>query len=87
MWRVGRVNTVLLALFLVSAIACPAAWASPEGESIEQYGQPPLWGSCERFIGDFAKAEAIPTAQCGTVSVPVDWNNEPNPKAPKHSWQ
>ena len=61
---------MLLAIFLVSAIACPAAWASPEGESIQQYGQPPMWGSCEQFIGD---ARAIPTAQCGTVSVPVDY--------------
>ncbi|HZN79087.1 MAG TPA: alpha/beta hydrolase, partial [Mycobacterium sp.] len=70
MWRVGRWSTVLLAIFLMSAIACPAAWASPEGESIQQYGQPPLWGSCEQFIGD---ATRIPTAQCGTVSVPVDY--------------
>src|SRR4029450_13942016 len=70
MWRVGRWSTVLLAIFLMSAIACPAAWASPEGESIQQYGQPPLWGSCEQFTGD---ATRIPTAQCGTVSVPVDY--------------
>ena len=67
MWRVGRFATVLLAIFLVSAIACPAAWASPEGDSIQQYGQPPAWGSCERFIGGIT---GIPTAQCGTVSVP-----------------
>ena len=71
MWRVGRFGTVLLAIFLMSAIACPAAWASPEGESIQQYGQPPVWGSCERWIGDVNRA--IPTAQCGTVSVPVDY--------------
>src|SRR4051794_39205546 len=31
MWRVGRTPTVLLAIFLTPAIACPAAWASPEG--------------------------------------------------------
>jgi pimeloyl-ACP methyl ester carboxylesterase len=70
MWRVGWLSTVLLAVSLVSAIACPAAWASPEGESIQQYGQPPIWGSCERFVGD---TTGIPTAQCGTVSVPVDY--------------
>jgi pimeloyl-ACP methyl ester carboxylesterase len=77
MWRVGRVYTVLLAISVVSAIACPAAWASPEGESIQQYGQPPVWGSCERFVGD---TTPIPTAQCGTVSVPVDWNNPAKPE-------
>ena len=70
MWRAGRVNSLLLAISLMSAIACPAAWASPEGESLQQYGQPPLWGSCERFVGD---TSGIPTAQCGTVSVPVDY--------------
>ena len=72
MWRAGRFGTVLLAIFLMSAIACPAAWASPDGESIQQYGQPPVWGSCQRWIGDVAP-EAIPTAVCGTVSVPVDY--------------
>jgi pimeloyl-ACP methyl ester carboxylesterase len=70
MWRVGRAPTVLLAIFLTPAIACPAAWASPEGESIQQYGQPPVWGGCEQFIGDVG---AIHSAQCGTVSVPVDY--------------
>jgi pimeloyl-ACP methyl ester carboxylesterase len=70
MRRAGRVVAMLLALFLV---ACPVASASPEGESSQRYGQPPVWGGCERFIGDPAKIEAIPTAQCGTVSVPVDY--------------
>ena len=73
MWRVGRFGRVLLAIFLMSAIACPAAWASPDGESIQQYGQPPVWGSCQRWIGDVRNIEAIPTAVCGTVSVPVDY--------------
>ena len=77
MWRVGGLSTVLLVISLVSAIACPVAWASPEGESVQLYGQPPAWGSCERFIGD---TTGIPTAQCGTVSVPVDWNNPAKPE-------
>src|SRR4029077_1808108 len=64
------VCSVLLAILSVSAIACPAAWASPEGESNQHYGQPPPWGSCERWVGDVTR---IPTAQCGTVSVPVDY--------------
>jgi pimeloyl-ACP methyl ester carboxylesterase len=71
MWRrVGRAGSVLLAIVLVPVIACPAARASPEGESLQQYGQPPVWGSCEGFNGDVSR---IPTAQCGTVSVPVDY--------------
>jgi pimeloyl-ACP methyl ester carboxylesterase len=70
MWRAGRLGSVLLAIFLISANACPVALASPEGESIPQYGQPPQWGSCARFIGS---VPGIPTAQCGTVEVPVDY--------------
>jgi pimeloyl-ACP methyl ester carboxylesterase len=78
MWRrAGRLSSVLLAILLVSALPCPAAWASPEGESNQQFGQPPQWGSCQRFIGDVA---GIPTAQCGTVSVPVDWSNPAKPE-------
>ena len=67
MWRVGR---LMLALISVSAIACPVAAATPEGESTEVFGQPPIWSNCDAMIGD---ASGIPTAQCGTVSVPVDY--------------
>jgi pimeloyl-ACP methyl ester carboxylesterase len=80
MWRVGWLSTMLLATSLVSAMACPAARASPDGEAIQQYGQPPVWASCERFIGDVGEIDAIPTAQCGTVSVPVDWHNPAEPE-------
>ena len=44
----------------------------PRAQSTETYGQPPVWGSCEQFVGDTSD---IPTAQCGTVSVPVDYAN------------
>ena len=77
MWRAGRWTVVALALFTVSAMTCPVASATPEGESTQLYGQPPIWGSCGRFIGD---TTAIPTAQCGTVAVPVDWNNPAKPE-------
>jgi pimeloyl-ACP methyl ester carboxylesterase len=70
MWRVGRVGTVLLAIFLTAAFACPAAWASPGDGSVQQYGRPPVWGSCAPIVGDVSR---LPTAQCGTVSVPVDY--------------
>jgi pimeloyl-ACP methyl ester carboxylesterase len=68
MWRAGRL--IALAIMAFPVIACPVASASPEGEPTQLYGQPPVWGGCERFIGD---SSAIPTAQCGTVSVPVDY--------------
>jgi pimeloyl-ACP methyl ester carboxylesterase len=70
MWRVGRLISVPLAILVVSGIACPSALASPEGESAQRYGQAPVWGSCAGVIGD---TTAIPTAQCGTVAVPVDY--------------
>ncbi|MEO3761482.1 alpha/beta hydrolase [Mycobacterium sp. B14F4] len=55
MWRVGSVAA--LAILVTSAVACPAASATPQ------------WSGCERFV-DTAD---IPTAQCSTVAVPVDY--------------
>ncbi len=72
MWRVGRCGATLLACVLVAGFTCPPALATPEGQSTQVYGQPPLWGGCDTFVGD---TSAIPTAQCGTVSVPVDYAN------------
>ena len=72
MWRVGRRGATLLACVLVAAFASPAASATPEGQSTETYGQPPVWGGCEQFAGDTSN---IPTAQCGRVSVPLDYAN------------
>ncbi|MGZ6779217.1 MAG: alpha/beta hydrolase, partial [Mycobacterium sp.] len=72
MWRVGRGGATLLACVLVAGITSPSASATPEGQSPQTYGQPPVWSGCEQFVGD---TSAIPTAQCGTVSVPVDYAN------------
>lgn len=76
MWRVGRSIATPLAILLM--LSCPAASASPEGESTQRYGQPPVWGGCEQYVADTAK---IPTAQCGTVSVPVDYAKPQGPQA------
>ena len=55
------------------AVACPAAWAAPEDQSTaEPTASRRVWGGCEQFLGDTSD---IPTAQCGTVSVPVDYAN------------
>jgi len=70
MWLVGRLIAALLALLTTSPFVSPTAWAAPEGGSTQTYGQPPVWGSCSTFI---AAADVVPTAQCGTVSVPVDY--------------
>ena len=67
MWRAGR---LVLALLVVSAGTGPSAYATPDGQSTQVYGQSPAWGGCERFLGD---TTAIPTARCGTVSVPFDY--------------
>src|ERR1700742_4673327 len=72
MRRAGRSGATLLACVLVAGVVCPPAGATPEGQSTETYGQPPVWGGWEQFVGD---AGAIPTAQCGTVSVPIDYAN------------
>lgn len=72
--RVGGLLAAPLALLAVSVMVCPTALASPEAEPAQQqYGQTPLWGSCTSFVSD--AATALPTAQCGTVSVPVDYNS------------
>jgi pimeloyl-ACP methyl ester carboxylesterase len=74
MFAMGRVGTMISALLaiLLAAVACPVASAAPDGQATQLYGQPPVWGSCGRFIGD-TNANAVPAAQCGTVSVPVDY--------------
>jgi pimeloyl-ACP methyl ester carboxylesterase len=78
-WRqAGRLAAAPFAVLAVSIMVCPVALASPDGEPTQQYGQAPLWGSCESFVGD---AAAIPTAQCGTVAVPVDYAKPDGPQA------
>src|SRR4051794_441248 len=78
MWLVGRLIAALLAILMAATVAGPTASASPEGQYALQYGQLPAWGSCIDFIG---AAAAIPTAQCGTVSVPIDYAKPDGPQA------
>ncbi|CAA0128108.1 Carboxylesterase B [Mycolicibacterium vanbaalenii] len=70
MRRLGRVLAVLTAAVVVS---CPAAAASPETPQDPQgptYSAAPVWSSCANFLDDVSR---LPTAQCGTVAVPVDY--------------
>ena len=64
MWRVGW---LLMACVLVSAALSPQAVAAPQ----------PVWTSCSPWIGD---ASRVPTAECGTVAVPVDYANPEGPQ-------
>ncbi len=78
MWLVGRLIAALLAILVTSTFAGPTAWASPGEQTAQQYGQPPVWGSCADFLGS---ATAIPAAQCGMVTVPVDYAKPDGPQA------
>lgn len=65
MWLVGRLIAMLLTIPVASvfvAFTLPHASASPA----------PVWGSCSGFVGAIV---TLPTAQCGMVSVPVDYAN------------
>jgi len=63
------------------AAALPLAAATPEpgtGGQTSSPGAPAVapqgnWGSCGQFLGD--DGSAVPTAQCTTVTVPVDYDN------------
>lgn len=78
MWRVGKWISAPLATLVLAGVLGPTAAASPEGEAVQSYGQPPVWGSCAALFGDVS---SIPTAQCGTVAVPVDYANPAGPQA------
>ncbi|MCZ8378399.1 alpha/beta hydrolase [Mycobacterium sp. CPCC 205372] len=79
MWRVGRRSlAAALVLVMLPAPGAAPASASPEGQATQAYGQPPVWGGCADMLGDVSR---IPTAQCGRVAVPVDWNDAANPQA------
>jgi pimeloyl-ACP methyl ester carboxylesterase len=67
-WGGRRTLAAALASILLAGMTAVPATASPEGEAVQSYGQPPVWGSCAQI-----SPTAVPTAQCGTVSVPVDY--------------
>lgn len=75
--RARAVTAAALTIVTVAAGAAPVASATPETEVAQGVGQPPAWTGCDSWIGD---TTGIPTAQCGTVSVPVDWMNPQGPQ-------
>jgi hypothetical protein len=84
MSRLRPLSSALLSLGLLlagqSALSLPAAGATPEpGAGQTPTPAPPAaaarpqnWGSCSQFLTDTSD---VPTAQCTTVSVPVDYAN------------
>ncbi len=84
MWRVGRSFSAPLALLMLGGVigpVCPSAGASPDADSVQVYGQAPVWGGCAPMLGAVHDMSAIPTAQCGVVTVPVDYADPAGPQA------
>ncbi|MGV0835313.1 alpha/beta hydrolase [Mycolicibacterium thermoresistibile] len=77
MWRVGRLMAAALAALLVAGGFSPSASAVPGDGSLARHPAAPVWGDCAQFVPNTA---AIPTAQCGYVSVPVDWADADGPQ-------
>lgn len=80
MWRMRRVSSALLSFGLLASAVAPAH-ATPEPDNGQTPGSaipPPtaaaavVWDSCGRFVADTGD---IPSAQCATVPVPVDYDN------------
>ena len=66
-----RAARVFAALALTATALCPSASAAPVTVE-EPYSAAPVWSSCTQFLKDVSR---LPTAQCGTVAVPVDYAN------------
>src|SRR5947209_6945766 len=81
MWRMRRMSSALRALLLttsVAIIATPASGATPGYDAGPTPAPQPAsapqlnWGSCSQVV---KSPRDVPSAQCGTVSVPVDYAN------------
>ncbi|AMO62164.1 tripeptidyl-peptidase B [Mycolicibacterium phlei] len=73
MWWVGRMvrgfATVCALVFALALIAAPVGSAATV-----------QWSGCDVFLAP-ELAQAVPTAQCGTVAVPVDYADPEGPQA------
>jgi pimeloyl-ACP methyl ester carboxylesterase len=92
MWRMRRLGSALLSfgLLVLPTVAATPARAEPESPKSD-VGQTPSpavpqmssapqlsWGSCSRF---FDNSSDVPSAQCTTVPVPIDYDNPGGPQA------
>ena len=84
MWRMRRLSSALLSfgLSMATAVALTPvtgatpgydAGPTPSSGAPQPSSAPPLsWGSCGQVI---SSPRDVPSAQCGTVAVPVDYAN------------
>ncbi|MDZ4267087.1 MAG: alpha/beta hydrolase [Mycobacterium sp.] len=70
MRRLGRLSAALVVATTAAAVLTPAASAAPPTQTDAPYSTVPVWSSCAQFVNDTSR---LPTAQCGTVAVPVDY--------------
>lgn len=83
MQRLRGLGVLAVAGTLAATLAgpVPVASATPEGAATEPqvtYGQAPVWGDCAEVLNG---VRTVAGAQCGTVSVPVDYANPQGPQA------
>ncbi len=69
MRRVGRLSAALLVTTATVSVLPPGAAAQPT-HADAPYSTAPVWSSCAGVVADVSQ---LPTAQCGTVAVPVDY--------------
>lgn len=72
MRRTNFSGSMLLSLAMLMIVAAPTAQAIPEPAGPVPVVSQQVWGDCAQFGGDLA---APPTAECTTVSVPVNADN------------
>lgn len=72
-----RLARLIAALVALPAALCPTASATPIQPQVP-YSTAPVWSSCDSFVDDLSR---LPTAQCGTVAVPIDYANPQGPQA------
>ncbi|MBX7431612.1 alpha/beta hydrolase [Mycobacterium sp. Y57] len=71
MAAMSRLARLVASCVAVSVPLCPTAAAAPDTDAGEApYATTPVWTSCADMLTDPSR---IPTAQCGTVSVPIDY--------------
>lgn len=69
------VSGIVFAVTLALTDAIPPAAAAPG--DVAEPGHALAWSSCD----DWVDTSRVPTAQCATLSVPVDWTDAANPQA------
>ncbi|GJF09350.1 hydrolase [Mycolicibacterium cyprinidarum] len=78
MTAMRRAGRLIAALLTGSVLWCPVAGAQPPTQADEPYSATPVWGSCASVVADLSR---LPTAQCGTVAVPVDYAKQQGAQA------